>query len=153
MNKDVLIEFLIEAKKNTYASSTGKVASSRPNSYDLEFNLGELKYIDSYLGTHLFTGEEAIWNELKPVWSMNYTGRVLNEDKFSIDFLKKSLMEPTCLYPYRGKPIFKDGEYTYVMEVNGDFSWFVGREVIFFKDELIYELNFHGGLVLDKHFD
>lgn len=62
-------------------------------------------------------------------------------------------MEPTLAYPYRGRPIFKEGDYTYIMEVNGDFSWFIGREVIFYKDELIYELNFHGGFVIDKLID
>lgn len=60
MNYEALIVFLIEAKKNTYASGFGKADSSRPHSYDLEFNSGKYKYIDSYLGTHLFTGEEAI---------------------------------------------------------------------------------------------
>lgn len=80
MVTDKIIEFLINAKKNTYASSMGKVASSRPNSYDLEFNSGKLKNIDSYIGTHSFSGEEAVWDDLKPVWSMNYTGRVLNEE-------------------------------------------------------------------------
>lgn len=153
MNYEALIVFLIEAKKNTYASGFGKVDSSRPHSYDLEFNSGKYKYIDSYLGTHLFTGEEAIWNQLNPVWAMNYSGRVIIEEKFSSKFLKKALMDPTIDYPFRGKPFYSEGDYTYVMEANGDFSWFIGRELIFNKDELVYELNFHGGLVLDTHFD
>lgn len=84
---------------------------------------------------------------------MNYSGRVLDESKFSSKFLKKALMEATVDYPYRGRPIFSEGDYTYIMEVNGGFSWFTGRELIFNKDDLVYELNFHGGVVLDKHFD
>lgn len=148
-----IIEFLLEAKRNTYAASQGKMDSSRPNSYDLSFEKGRLKYIDSYLGTHLFTGEEAIWEDECPIWAMNYSGRVLDEANFSSRFLKEALMHPNEEYPYRGLPLFKQGEYTYLMEVQGDFSWFTGRELIFKHSLLVYELNFHGGKVLDKHFD
>jgi Domain of unknown function (DUF5680) len=146
------IHFLIQAKKKTYASSQGKVDSSRPNSYDLRYDEDTLTYIDSYLGTHLFSGEEAIWDNGNPVWAMNYSGRVLSED-FSSKFLKASLCNPTASYPYRGQPIFKEGDYTYTMDVHGDFEWFIGRELIFFQEKLVYELNFHGGKVVDKHFD
>lgn len=58
MDNKGIIDFLIEVKRNTYASGSGKVESSRPSSYDLEFNRGKYKYIDSYLGTHMFTGRK-----------------------------------------------------------------------------------------------
>ncbi|WP_228462036.1 DUF5680 domain-containing protein [Lactococcus hodotermopsidis] len=41
----------------------------------------------------------------------------------------------------------------YIMTVTGEFDWFSGNEKIFYKTELIYELLFHGGLIVDKHFD
>ncbi|MDR0922254.1 MAG: DUF5680 domain-containing protein [Lactobacillales bacterium] len=149
---DTYIDFLLRAKKNTYATSSGQMRSSRPSSYDYQYAEGDLLYIDSYLGTHLFSGEEAIWDKENPVWAMNYTGRVLN-DHFSSSFLKKALTKPFKEYPYRGQPLFSEGDYTYIMEVAGVFEWFKGHEKIYYNGEIVYELEFHGGVVIDKHFD
>ena len=53
MNKKV-IEFLIRAKKATYAGKGAEVTSSRPNSHDLEYIEGSMKYIDSYKTDEFF---------------------------------------------------------------------------------------------------
>ena len=74
-----LIDFLCRAKKSTYAGKGAEGKPSRPNSHDLEYVEGNLKYIDSYLGGEKFSGEEALWKDEIPVWSMNYIGRVLDE--------------------------------------------------------------------------
>lgn len=58
-NQEV-IAFLVRAKKRTYAGGLGKIESLRPSSYDAEYRDGALCYIDSYLGTHQFSGKEAI---------------------------------------------------------------------------------------------
>ncbi len=152
MNIQEVKEFLCRAKKETYAAGLGKIESTRPNSYDLEYNEGSLKYMDSYVGTEKFSGEEVVWIDENPIWAMNYTGRVIDRN-FSSKFLKAALMNPTVEYPFRGQPLFQDGNYTYVMEVRGDFNWFDGRELIFYKDVLVYELNFHGGQVVDTKRD
>ncbi|HBA04821.1 MAG TPA: transcriptional regulator, partial [Clostridium sp.] len=60
---------------------------SRPNSHDLEYTEGTLKYIDTYIGGEKFAGEEAIWQDDTPFWSMNYIGRILDE-RFLGSFLK-----------------------------------------------------------------
>lgn len=44
MNKDI-VEFLIKAKKATYAGSSGKTDSSRLNSHDLKFSEGSYSNI------------------------------------------------------------------------------------------------------------
>ena len=71
------IDFLIRAKKATYAGKGPEVKSSRPNSHDLEYTEGKLKYIDTYLGGLNFVGEEGVWEQGVPIWAMNYSGRVL----------------------------------------------------------------------------
>lgn len=105
-NQQDIIKFLLEAKKNTYAANTGQITSSRPASYDLSYEEGEYLYIDSYLGTHLFSGQEAVFKSGCPVWAMNYSGRVLS-DNFQSKFLKNALMHPTQNFPYRGPKFFK----------------------------------------------
>lgn len=146
---DKIIEFLLEAKRNTYAGKGKEEAPSRLNSHDLKYEKGEFMYYDTYLGGDLFSGEEALWINKNPYWSMNYIGRVIG-DNFSGDFLKEALKLCDESYPYRGPLKYTNGDYTYIMEVKGDFNWFVGSEHITYKNNLIYECNFHGGLIKNK---
>lgn len=67
INEEVIV-FLCLAKKATYAGICGEIKSSRPNSHDLEYVQGDLKYIDTYLGGEQFSGEEALWKDDIPFW-------------------------------------------------------------------------------------
>lgn len=82
-----------------------------------------------------------IWYQDEPVWSMNYYGDVLNAE-FKSSFLKEAVMYPSIELPYRGKKFYRKDDYTYLMEVNGNFNKFSGVEKIFFEDSLTYELFF-----------
>ena len=141
-----LIEFLIKAKRVTYAGKGAETSSSREKSHDLIYKDGDYMYYDSYLGTGKFAGEEALWVNSTPCWSMNYIGRVTG-DHFSGDFLKKALLRVPEEKPYRGPENYSDGSYTYHCETDGSFEWFQGRETICYKGTEIYECVFHGGLV------
>ena len=145
MNKE-LLEFLIEAKRNTYAGKNNQVQSSRNGSVDFEYVKGDYKYRDSYVGSKYFSGQEIVWYKDEPCWSMNYVGRAFGEP-FSGDFLKDALKHNNLDMPYRGPNKYEDNDYIYICNVDGDFKWFEGRELIFYRDRQIYELKFHGGLV------
>ena len=80
-----IIKFLIKAKKNTYAGKGPETTPARPNSHDLIYEEGDYMYYDTYFGGTRFVGEEALWIKDKPIWSMNYAGRVLGEN-FKGDF-------------------------------------------------------------------
>lgn len=144
-NKDI-ISFLLGAKKNTYAAHAAEQAPSRPCSHDLKYAEGKYVYIDTYLGEEKFSGEEAVWFEAKPVWAMNYSGRVLTQ-RFSGGFLSEALMHVPEDHPYRGPLTHKNGDYSYHCIVNGGFEWFRGYEEIFCGNEKTYECYFHGGEV------
>jgi transcriptional regulator with XRE-family HTH domain len=141
-----IIEFLCRAKKSTYAGKGVEVAPSRPNSHDLHYCEGNLKYIDTYLGGKNFAGEEALWEEDTAIWSMNYIGRIL-ADGFSGDFLKEALRLVPKEQPYRGPMVYENGEYKYHCIIKGEFKWFEGYEEIFYNDKKIYECNFNGGSI------
>ena len=141
-----LVSFLIRAKQKTYAGHGAEVGPSRPASHDLRYEEGNLLYIDTFLGGEKFTGEEALWKDGVPLWSMNYSGRVTGEN-FSGDFLKEALFNVPASAPYRGPAIYKNGDYSYHCKVDGSFEWFQGYEEIFYLDKKIYELYFHGGIV------
>ena len=149
MDKQI-IQFLIRAKKATYAGKGAQIKSSRPNSHDLQYSEEELMYLDTYLGGSKFLGEEALWKNNIPFWSMNYMGRVIG-DNFSGDFLKEALLNVPEEYPFRGPFEYKNGDYFYSCKINGDFNWFNGIEEIYFKDSKIYECIFHGGDVEDNN--
>lgn len=82
---DAITDFLLRAKRNTYAGEAREVEPSRPASHDFAYAQGEYAYRDTYLGGEQFAGEEAVWHHGAPVWSMNYAGRVIG-DNFSGDF-------------------------------------------------------------------
>ena len=143
---DKIIEFLLEAKRNTYAGKGKEENPSRLNSHDLKYEKGEFMYYDTYLGTGKFAGEEALWVKGDPYWSMNYIGRVTG-DHFSGDFLKKALLRVPENKPFRGPEDYAEGDYSYHCHVDGCFEWFQGRETICYKGTEIYECVFHGGSV------
>lgn len=143
---DEAIDFLLRAKRITYAGNGSEVKSSRPNSHDLEYVEGDFKYIDTYLGGKQFSGEEAIWNKDIPLWAMNYSGRVLDE-AFSGKFLKEVLSLVSKENPYRGPIMYENGQYQYHCIINGEFEWFQGYEEIYFNYNKVYECFFHGGKI------
>ena len=141
-----ILAFLIRAKKATYAGKGNEAVSSRPNSHDLQYAEGSLKYIDTYLGGDKFAGQEALWENDVPFWAMNYAGRVIG-GSFSGDFLKEALLLVPQGSPFRGPAEYSSGDYTYKCEVSGDFHWFYGYEEISLTGNKIYELFFHGGKI------
>lgn len=145
MEKSV-VDFLIKAKRATYAGKGAETSSSRTESHDLIYRDGEMTYYDTYLGGERFAGEEALWIADKPYWAMNYIGRVTGEN-FSGDFLKAALLQVPFEMPYRGPSAYSDGDYSYECSVQGEFDWFQGKETICFKGSEIYECFFHGGTI------
>lgn len=143
---DQLIQFRIEANRNTYAGLINKVASTRFDSQDYRYEKDHYVYHDTYVGSEQFAGEEAIWEDGKAVYAMNYVGRVLDE-KFSGNFLKEALRAATPEMPYRGPAFYQSGEYLYQAKVSGDIAWFQGFEEIFWGNTKVYECYFHGGLI------
>lgn len=146
MEREKVIEFLIEAKRATYAGNGPERRSSRPNSHDLEYEKANLKYIDTYLGGENFAGEEALWDNDKPFWSMNYIGRII-ADGFRGSFLKEALLNVPAEMPYRGPQYYEKDNYVYKCTVDGDFDWFSGYEEIYNNRNKVYECMFHGGSV------
>lgn len=141
-----VLDFLIKAKKSTYAGKGEKAVSSRPNSHDSQYVDGELKYINTYLGRINFAGEEALWKDDIPFWAMNYVGRVISE-RFSDEFLKEAFFAVPRDYPYRGPKEFKNGQYLYRCNIDGNPDWFYGYEEILYSGEIVYSCAFHGGIV------
>src|SRR5512145_3046775 len=72
--------FIVRAKAATYVGSGEPVEPCRLGSHDLRFIDGRWAYHDSYFGGTDFIGEEVVYFDGKPVWAMNYYGRILRDD-------------------------------------------------------------------------
>lgn len=141
-----LADFLLRAKRATYAGHAPEVPAERPGAHEFAYTENALTYRDSYFGGRCFHGQEVVCQDAHSIWCMNYSGRTLS-DVFSGDFLKLALRHGTPDMPYRGPVLFRNEEYTYVCAAEGNLDWFSGTEAIYHRDTLIYECRFHGGCV------
>ncbi len=149
-----LLEFLIEAKKQTYANEdVKKQESSRKGSYDYEYSDGNMLYHDTYFGGTNFMGEEVVYDNLDtPIWGMNYYGVTLDEtlsEEVIDKALRPALMQVGSDYviPVRGPKEYINGEYKHTFDVSGNLDYFEGEESIYKSDKKVYILKCHGGII------
>ena len=158
--KNTFINFLIKAKKSTYANSNiKKVESSRVGSSDYHYEeiIDNKKYVyhDTYFGGTKFMGEEVVYcDDNKPVWGMNYYGVTLDDtlgEEAMDNVLRPALMkvgEDKNIIPVRGIAKFENNGYTYTFKTTGTIEKFDGIEQIYKDNRLIYELHCSGGMIV-----
>jgi hypothetical protein len=148
-----LNSFIVRAKAATYVGDGEHTAPCRTGSHDLRFTDGEWSYHDSYFGGTDFIGEEVVYFGEKPVWAMNYYGRILRDDLLSGaeagQMIKASLSRMYTEGRFLGGFEHTDHDLTYIDTSEGGPERFHGRELIRRGQELAYELLYHGGLIRD----
>ncbi len=105
--------------------------------------------MDSYFGDKYFSGEEIVYYKELPIWSMNYYGKLLKEDLpagFS-EVLTEALLNVSEVKPFRGPEEYVRGKYKYRCSSEGNIKFFNGVESIFYENEEVYRLYFHGGII------
>ena len=154
VNNKEFLEFLVKAKKSTYANSDApKVLPSRLKSKDYEFTDGNFTYHDTYFGGVKFMGEEVVYYNNDILWGMNYYGVTIDDsltEEVMDKVLRVALMkvgEDKEVIPVRGPKEFINEDYLYIFNVDGDMENLVGTEQIYKDKKLIYELKCHGGII------
>jgi hypothetical protein len=146
-----LNDFIVRAKAATYIGSGRESVSCRSGSHDLEFHEGSFHYLDRYFGGSDFIGEEVIYFEGKPVWAMNYYGRILAPERITAEetgkILKKSLSQLYQQNRFLGGFETIDGRDAYFDTNEGKIDTFTGKEWIEREGVRVYELFYHGGLI------
>lgn len=153
--KKELYDFLIEAKKQTYANeNVKKVTPSRKGSHDYHYENNGMIYHDTYFGGTKFMGEEVVYlSEDTPIWGMNYYGVTIDEslsEEAMDKALRPALMmvgEDINVIPVRGPRNYQNGEYEYNFSVTGDLDNFEGCETIHKGKTKVYELKCQGGII------
>ena len=151
---DDLYNFLIEAKKQTYANENAKKqVSTRKGSHDYEYSSNGMTYHDTYFGGTNFMGEEVVYtNEQTPIWGMNYYGITL-DNSLSEEAVDKALRPALMkvgeddILPVRGPKEYLNGEYRYTFDFSGNLDYFEGQETIYKNDNKVYVLKCHGGTI------
>jgi hypothetical protein len=155
INHWLLTNFLVEAKRSTYASQ-GDDASVQPllnGSKQLEYRSGDYFYRDIYFGSAFFIGQETVEFENHPIWSMVYSGGVIIPNA-SWDiiapiygFLRQALRLVDTNSIYRGPNHYEENNYIFKNEYEGTLEDFHGKEIILLDGQKVYELRYNGGII------
>jgi hypothetical protein len=176
INIKELGEFLLEAKRNTYASGEkGKRLSNGGKQFT--FIKGLYRYVDTYFedDPNPFIGQEVVGMTIRdkyapieiPIWGMNYYGRLTEEgrkynQKKLINFLRESLeANENIKKPFRGpaghlpsRMRIGTEDIAYTNKSVGTILRFKGIEAI--RDfipptdsygRILYQLEYHGGII------
>ena len=153
MNIEELNAFIVRAKATTYVGDGEHVSPSRQGSHDLRFEDDPWAYHDSYFGGSDFIGEEVVYHQGRPVWAMNYYGRILRADLITAaqagQMIKASLSRMYREGRFLGGFEHTEQDLTYIDASNGTVNCFRGRELIRRGQVTAYELDYHGGLIKD----
>ncbi len=148
---EALEDFVVAAKRSTYAGDGQPATPSRHGSHDLEYRSGDWCYRDSYFGGTDFLGQEVVWRAGEPVWAMNYHGFILRPDLIDARaagrLIKAALSALYAEGRFLGGFSWSDGRFDYVDEAEGTCARFLGTERIFSHGEEAYRLHYHGGLI------
>jgi hypothetical protein len=148
-----LNRFIVKAKAATYVGKGPRSLPYRPGSHDIQFQDGAFAYLDSYFGGSDFIGQEVVYFEGRPVWAMNYYGRILEPSRISAAEGGQIIQESLSAMYQEGR--FLGGFQhvaalgTYVDTSDGAVESFTGREWITRDGVKVYELVYHGGLIKD----
>ena len=167
-----LRRFLVGAKKATYAnddkgfevSDREKERSGHREFLYTDEEFPGFSYRDSYTGQDQFAGSEVVRLGTRPIWVMNYFGsRPMHDREHPRAFsasriaLKSALLKAPEEAPFRGPtyPLALVTDYgvptVYNNVVEGDIKRFRGRETVHVCDVLMHELEYFGGLILQRH--
>ncbi len=152
-NPEALHNFIVRAKRNTYVGDGQKTTSSRTAAHDLKYSEEPMSYLDSYFGGTNFIGQETVWHANQAIWAMNYHGYILRPELITPSqagqVIKASLSLLYAQNRFLGGFTNTHEHFLYTDTNEGNVGRFVGREWIERNGEKVYELVYHGGLVID----
>ncbi len=144
-----LRQFLIQAKQNTVIIENLRTRLE-DGSIEQVYTEERFRYRSRSYGVNPFIGEELVWEDGILTWGMNYYGSVQEElipPSQVFNFLSQAQQMARPERPYRGPEFFRAGQFTYIDKSQGDLDGFSGEEIIYFRDQQVYRLIYHGGKI------
>ena len=143
-----LVDFLVEARRETYAIPHGSPLGD--GTEEMAWSNGPWRYQDRYAGINPYGGHEIVWRDGRVVWMQHYFAEVLGE-RASMDaiyaFQREALGSPDPDRLMRGPASFVRAPFAYVNDIEGDLDRFNGVETIACDGDVVYRMIFHGGRV------
>ena len=155
VNLTELKDFLVKAKKSTYAAGDNSPKTvEKDNSTTLIFEDGDWKYHDNYFGGEPYGGREVVFFQNKPIYMMVYYGWV-DESVNDLNQAYKVLQGALSLIPedkpFRGPSKHEQDGFTYTNISEGEIDNFSGEEIIIDENKKgIYKAKYIGGLIDQK---
>lgn len=147
-----LVEFILQSRLAAYPG--GNPENKREfddGATGFEIISDKYRYLDRYYGFNPFVGAEHVYQDgTDLLWAMNYFGKILSDNAGPNEiygFLKEALRCATPDYPFRGPDGYNAGNFRYENLQHGKFNSFHGIENIYFADEKVYTLYYHGGII------
>lgn len=155
VNKERLCQFLVNAKKATYAAGdNAQIITETDNSKSIFYETGDYKYHDNFFGGEPFGGREVVFYQNKPIYIMTYYGKVLvsNTDfKEIYKVLQHALSKIPLDHPFRGPKEFIENNFIYKNEYQGEIDDFSGQETISSSNgEIVFRAQYSGGLICQR---
>lgn len=148
MENNTIEEFLSKCRAKTYAAGIEGDNVDGGTKYSIKD--GNLEYRDIYFDQErFFQGQEIIFDDAKPIFSMSYRGAAEEdvETKEVFGFLQKILREHSDEVRLPGNKEYIDGNWRYEDKCNGSFSEFEGEEKIYQNNKLVHWMKYFGGKI------
>ena len=149
-----IIQFILRAKKQAYASVNSKPKKTKDGGKTYVVKDGDLMYTDTYFGNIIDCGQERVYQKGKVIWVMAYRGGIfdnyLDFHQEAFDFLKKCINKMPKQFPARGPKSMKIKKFRYENKWKGNIEGFTGEEYIYFNGKKICFRNYLGGLIKNK---
>jgi hypothetical protein len=156
LSRQHFCDFLMLAKKNTFADATAQRAQSKCLlSKNYIYEAGDFRYEDQYFGEYIDVGEEIVWYRDVPIWGMGYRGGIhsdfMDQRDEAFDFLREALKIPEPDFPVRGPKYFENDIYNYHNYPEGNIMGFMGQELICRGSTEICFRRYVGGVIYGKN--
>lgn len=145
-----LRQFLFDTTQVGYGNPDVKVEKSADGANVIVHTKGDWRMRDVFYGGHPYAGQEVIYKNDKPVWAMQYRGRIFDTERTPSEvynFIKKALLQAPEQHPYRGPEKHTEGDLTYTNNWQGDILNVKGEESILENGLEIYKGLYFGGTV------
>lgn len=140
--------FIWKVKKSIYAENADHYVQGGLR--HTTFKDGFYHFENQEIGHRYYSGHEVIYKKDEPIWTMVYSGGILNDDigeKRLLSFLRRALVAEERTNILRGPSFYQEEHLLYLNEFYGGIDRFSGREYIRFGTHIIYELHYSGGLL------
>ena len=146
MNIKDLKDFLVKAKKSTYASWEESIKiKERDNSTTLVFENWDFKYHDNYFGWEPYWWREVVFYKWNIVYIMIYYWFVYSEVSNVGEIyktLQKALSKIPKDYPYRWPENLKEWEFEYINNFSWEIDNFSWEEIIKVWQKILYKAKY-----------